>query len=423
MSLAIRLSGEPAKRGLLKRAPRPDQLFEEIERWILGEHADMASSHTRRLPGESGDDASGHEISVRLHPAAESLVLSVDGSGWVTVSAETSAVGPGYHTFLGRMLERMGDSLGITWTAGPDSPSDRASVERAHLAWLGRVLSRAREALAAGATGLHLGTPRGTRFTFRGAIATPLGPRDEAWLDAALSNARLAIDVRPWWTDAMDARYLLDRALCVIWLHVRWRPPATVEEMRDVDEVLRLLRRAYPLDPALPYPWREWQRLIELRGAGSDAMARQVAEHVATLPGAPLIGYRHEPVTIIHEGWALTVPGSFAERRSAEEWWGGEGGRTVTLAGVDTGAGGAPMRPDAFLARVAADLGPDALHHRDGELQGRARLSTDASSGIEIGVLDGYSAVTGHGAAIRITFDDADDWDWAVGSWRALRRA
>ena len=423
MSLAIRVSGEVPKRGLLKRAPRPEQLFADIERWVLAEHADLLQSSARRTPDDANDEAPTYELSVRLHPAAEPVIVSVDAAGTVTVSAETSAVGPGYHTFLGRMLERMGDTLDIAWAAGADSPSDRATVERAHLAWLGRVLTRAREALAAGGSGLHLGTPRGTRFTFRGGIATPLGPRDEAWLDAALSNARLATDVRPWWTDAMDARYLLDRALCLIWMHVRWRPPATAEETRDVDEVLRLLRRAYPLDPALPYPWREWHQLIRLRGGASDTMARQVAERAATLPEAPLIGYRHEPVTIVHEGWALTVPGSFAERRTAEEWWGGEGGRTVTIAAVDTGTGGAPMRPDAFLARVAADLGPEPLHHREGEIQGRARLSTDASSGIEIGVLDGYSAVTGHGAAIRITFDDPDDWEWAVGSWRALRRA
>jgi hypothetical protein len=78
------------------------------------------------------------------------------------------------------------------------------------------------------------------------------------------------------------------------------------------------------------------------------------------------------------------------------------------------------MSAEAFLASVAKDLGGDALTHRDGELVGRARLSTDATSGVEVGVLEGYSAVRGRGAAIRIVFDDSADWRWALDAWRAL---
>ena len=124
-----------------------------------------------------------------------------------------------------------------------------------------------------------------------------------------------------------------------------------------------------------------------------------------------------------HAGWALEVPGSFAERRSDEEWWGGEGGRTITIAGIETGGPGGAMLPDVFLSRVANDLGDSVMTHRDGDLAGRARLGTDTTSGIEVGVLEGFSAVPGRGAAIRITFDDADDWQWAIERWKALRPA
>ncbi len=55
-----------------------------------------------------------------------------------------------------------------------------------------------------------------------------------------------------------------------------------------------------------------------------------------------------------------------------------------------------------------------------GGVVGRATLSTDASSGVEIGVLDGYSAVVGSGAAIRIEFDDPADWQWALDMWQSL---
>jgi hypothetical protein len=270
---------------------------------------------------------------------------------------------------------------------------------------------------------LQIGIRPGTVVRFDGALATPLGPRDDAWLEQATGDARVAVDIRPWWADATDARYLLNRALAILWTEIRWRPPVD-DERPVVDEALRCLRKAFPLDPSLAYPWREWHELLEYRDV-DDPIARQVSERAKRVPKSrPLIGYRRGPVTVMHEGWSLEVPGSFAERRTDEEWWGGQAGRGVTLAGVITGGDGAPPMPaQAFLARVAGDLGDDVMTHHDGEVAGKARLSTDASSGVEVGVLDGFAAVTGRGAAIRVVFDDPDDWVWAVNVWKALKPA
>ena len=133
------------------------------------------------------------------------------------------------------------------------------------------------------------------------------------------------------------------------------------------------------------------------------------------------MGYRRDSVVISHEGWALEVPGAFAERRSPEEWWGGGTGRSITLAATATGdTDGTPMGAHDFIDQFAVDLGPDAIAHRSGEVLGRARLMTDASSGVEVGILEGYSAVSGSGAAIKIEFDDPADWQWALEMWRSL---
>ena len=74
----------------------------------------------------------------------------------------------------------------------------------------------------------------------------------------------------------------------------------------------------------------------------------------------------------------------------------------MTIAAVRTAGANGAMRPETFLARVAGDLGEGVMTHHDGDLAGKARLGTDTSSGIEVGVLEGFSAVTGKGAAIRI---------------------
>ena len=219
-------------------------------------------------------------------------------------------------------------------------------------------------------------------------------------------------------------RYLLNRALCLMWTEVRWRPAVEPAEQKLLDEVARLLWQAFPFDPSLAYPWREWNELLQIRGIEDPAAVRLVEERSATMPDdRPLIGYRRAPVTVVHEGWALEVPGSFAERRTAEEWWGGDGGRSITLAAVETGTDSGPMSPEAFLQQVAGDLGSEGLTHEAGNVIGRARLGADASSGVEVGVVDGYSATWGRGAAVRIMFGDPADWQWALDTWRALTPA
>jgi len=417
-ALGVSLGGLAQKRGLIPRLPDGDRLLADAAIWLTGEYPDaVRSTHRRTLAG--GETA----LAVDLHPAVPPVLLTAGEEGRVSAAAETAVAGPGYHRFVGRILERLGTELAIDWTEGDGATAfaDRPASERLYLGWLGPQLARARAAVRRGERGVPIGMPAGTRFTTDGAIATVMGPRDEAWLDAAIADPRVALDVTPWWTDATDATYLLNRALVLMWLEVRWRTPVMEGEADLFDEIHRLLSRAFPLDPELDYPWHAWTELTALRGI-DDPMARQAATRATRAPEPhPPVGYRRNPVRISHEGWSLEVPGMYAERRSAEEWWGGGAGRSITLAATTTGtADGRHMPAVAFIEQFAADLGPDAMNHRAGDVLGRARLMTDASSGVEIGVLEGYSAVSGSGAAIRIEFDDPEDWQWALDTWRSL---
>jgi hypothetical protein len=417
-ALGVALGGLAQKRGLIPRLPGGDRLLADAAIWMTGEYPDaVRSTHQRTLPG--GETA----LAVDLHPAVAPLVLTANDEGRVTASALTGVAGPGYHRFVGRILERLGSELEIDWTEGDGAAAfvDRPGAERLYLGWLGPQLARARVRVRRGERGVPMGMPAGTKVTTEGAIATVMGPRDEAWLDAAIADPRIALEITPWWADATDAAYLLNRALVLMWLEVRWRTPAMEGEADLFDEVHRLLSRAYRLETELAYPWRAWAELTALRGI-DDPMARQAATRAAQEPAPnPPIGYRRDAVTISHEGWALEIPGSYAERRTPEEWWGGGAGHSITLAATTTGtAEGRPMSAQAFIEQFAVDLGPDAMNHRDGEILGRARLMTDASSGVEVGILEGYSAVTGSGAAIRIEFDDPNDWQWAIDTWRSL---
>jgi hypothetical protein len=426
---ALHAIGQAPKRRLIPRQLPADRLLAEIETWIRGEYPDAVRSTATRTTEDGA-----RELALGLHPAASDVAISIAEGGELEVRASFGPAGPGYQTFVGRLIQRIGTEHGITWAteeegdatdigAGlirdPARAADRGAAEHAYLTWLGSGLIAARDARRRGAPTIHLGTPAGIRYEVDAALATPLGPRTDEWLGLAVADSRLAVDMTPWWADAIDARTLLHRALCLMWTDVRWRSPVNDDERRINDEVLRLLARAFPLDPSLAYPWREWLELLRDRGA-ADAMSRQVEARAARAPRGPLIGYRRHPVLVLHEGWELEIPGSFTEARTAEEWTGGEAGRTITIAATETGTDAGPMTAQAFLEEVARDFGGDALTHHEGEVYGRARLSTDATSGVEVGVLEGYSAVRGRGAAIRVVFDDSADWRWALDTWRAL---
>ena len=191
--------------------------------------------------------------------------MSAGESGRVALTAETETMGPGYHRFIGRLVERMGD--GPVDHVGPrrarpggDPGQRRDDVhrpgrDRACLPRLARP-DAGQGPCRPGRHGaqLQVGIPGTTRYTFDGAIATVLGPRDDAWLDAAVADTRVATDITPWWADATDGQTLVNRALTLMWLDVRWRAPAIKEERELMDEVHRTLTAGLPErpDPRLP---------------------------------------------------------------------------------------------------------------------------------------------------------------------------
>ena len=500
MSITIRAVGQAARRGATRRVPNAAALLDIVDEWL----PEGASDTMRRRA--AGDRTPDGAIEATFHPAARPITFEATDTGRLTVQAMTVPVGPGYHTYVASLLRRMGDELDIEWSPAADpnggapepAPSEapaegrsmlsratalsanvlarvpvpgsgsgsepeeeiepssdptgaffsgsRADAERGHLGWLRSSLQAVRDARRQGATGIHLATPAGVRFTFDGAVATVLGPRDDAWLERALADPREATDILPWVADAMDARYHLNRALTQLWTEVRWRAPAGERETAVLDDVLATLRHAYPLEPTLAWPWREWREAFVLRGQTDPATFQMLqranaqaglrppepppgkaligGDAPAPAPVAPdMIGYRRLPVTIIHEGWAVDLPGSFSEERSAEEWSGSDPGRSVTLAATETATGGAPMSADTFLREFASSLGRDAIEHEAGPVRGRARLSSDSSTGVDVATVEGYSAIRGSGAVIRIVIEDPEDWKWALDTWRGLRPA
>ena len=109
------------------RVPSADSLLEGVEAWLLAEFGDAVRSVARR--SVEGGNA---ELSVSLHPAAPDLMITAGESGLVMVTGETVATGPGYHRFIGRLVERLGLDQSITWDrAEPDSTASDDAIASA----------------------------------------------------------------------------------------------------------------------------------------------------------------------------------------------------------------------------------------------------------------------------------------------------
>ncbi len=157
--LEAKVGGQAQKRGLIPRTPPGDRLLADAAVWLSADYADAVRSTRQRTLADGST-----ELSVDLHPAATPLVITASETGRIAVHGETALAGPGYHRFVGRVLERLGNEVGIEWTDGDGALTfaDRPTAERGYLAWLGPQLARARVAVRRGERAIHLGLPPGT---------------------------------------------------------------------------------------------------------------------------------------------------------------------------------------------------------------------------------------------------------------------
>ncbi len=390
--------------------------LKRVERWFR-EHTSEVLESTRVVQGPQGP-----MLLVRLHPAAGEVTLLAAGQARLVVSADTSAVGPGYHRHLCDTLRALGVALNITWAEhdeqqGVGDPTgyfhtgDASQVEPRMLEWLRTVAGRVLEFRQRGRSGFALSMRFGHAFEYPGALLTPLGPRDEAWLRAVHEDPRHGMDLFPWWSPGLTAASRLGRALCRLWTEVVWRPPLLDEERQLLRDVARLLEQAWREDPTLPYPWREWQEVLGYLGVGGT-LAEEVHRHAAQAPNGPPLGYRRGDVhVVLPEGWEIRIPGSLAETHLADgSWVARDHRRSIRFL---------PLEDTNAIAPVSAERSALELEHHGERVSGRATLHMEPGECRLTALLRAGD----RSALCVVSFDDPDEQDWAVGTWHSVDHA
>jgi hypothetical protein len=373
----------------------------------------------------------GHEFRASLHPAAAPLVFTWAQRGPLEVEAKTSGAGPGYHAFAYALLARLAARCGWRWNwrdtgvpSGAD-PEDAAVLQAEFLAQL-RSLA---EVLAAAASeaehscilDLPLCSPMPVERAFS---FSHTGAGERSWWTGALALddsglTERARDFHAWWNLGCDGLVHVGLARTLLLWEFPWREPLDARE-RIVGEVAETaLRRAAEL--GLPPP--------EFAGA-EDELAEILARGETPLrpPAADGPGFRRREMAYqFIDGWQLEAPGWLCQELKPDEACLSVPGRCIRLTIMTM-----PPGLSGLLAASAAesDEGEEGeegarvglVPHSDQPGAPRATFGDvvldDGPCWLLRARLTGPNSL----AVLSIYGDARDDRDWAIRTFRSLRR-
>src|ERR1043165_2516856 len=104
MSIGFYLLGEFRRPQL-----EPNALFQRLEKWIRRECTELSPTLRTGFVDEKPCLFSS------FNPAGEEVEICLPDPHHVTVSANTSTVGPGYHIYLCDLFQRWTDELSVSW--------------------------------------------------------------------------------------------------------------------------------------------------------------------------------------------------------------------------------------------------------------------------------------------------------------------
>jgi hypothetical protein len=404
----------------------PNDWLRQLEKWILNECSELVAITRLGFIDEKPCLFSS------FHPAAEEVEIVVPDPDHITVSANTSTVGPGYHIFLCSLIHRWTDNFSIDWrrfgadddtTFGDETDyfftNDKQNVYDHMERWLKSLTGSFFDGtLDPDSKEIALCMPMNVRFEGDALAITQLGPRDRDWLRRMSEGTIYYGEFFPWYEVGFNAEYYLGRALVQMWSDVRWRKAANDQEKRLIESVLNSLEIAYRMNPSLDFPWNEWNELLTL----SDRVVPHsvFVEERASGPGR--IGYRRTRVkTCLPGNWWIETEGSFSAFESDSD---------SALSSFD------PPREIWFTAYSFSAEDPNEAFRRmrDKALNEKHGLVHENGNYIAVADITQKTTLSGKYYLLRssnmgilcrsvctLVFEELSDREWAIRVWRSLK--
>ncbi|MBX7190973.1 MAG: hypothetical protein K1X94_02890 [Sandaracinaceae bacterium] len=340
-------------------------------------------------------------LAIAIHPAAGPVEIT-HRDRELALEAQTGSAGPGYHAFVCTLADAIAASLALTWKASLDpalyfAHRDPSSLERAALDDLARTVRDVLALADKGASGFALALPEGLEVAHDGLLATPLGPRDRAWLERVAREPQHGRDVFAWPSPARDAQHFLGIALSLAWLEVRWRKPMDERERAVIERVVTSLERAHGLDASLEYPWGAWAECFALLGEESLRATRaQLKADEARERRKVRPGYRRQAVRVaLSGGWSIAIPGELAERWDERGTWvASDPKRSVWITSAEAPEGHDTAQTLAGLPELPGE--GDTLAMERGPIRGAMRFELQNDEQGKLHVAHAHAALGRH---------------------------
>jgi hypothetical protein len=398
----------------------PDAFLKDIEHWIVANTAELEPTTRRGFIDEKPS------LFALLHPAAEEIEICLMDPNHLTVSANTSTVGPGYHIYLSDLLHRWTKEFSVKWeTFGPDDDTifgdetdyfftgDKSMVYGHMGSWLKTLTGSFFDGtLDSDAKSVALCMPMNTQFEADFLAVTQLGPRDKAWLRQMSEGLLHQSEFFSWFDVGLTAEYYRGRALVQMWSNIRWRKPVNNYEKQTISSTLGALETAYRKNPNLQMPWNEWHELSRLTGTSVPFVRDRV-----TGPGQ--IGYRRGRARVSLPGhWSIESEGSFSEFESHEDG---------SLSSFD------PPREIWFTAYSFSADDPTAAFRnmRQDVLNQNRELVHETEEYISAASIsqksEGYYMLQSTNVGIlcrsicTLIFESPQDREWAIRVWKSIK--
>ena len=376
-------------KGLFRRAPDPNEVGKQLAFLLMR----MKRTTSRQLKKEDRFVAE-----VTFHPRAPAAKLVVGPDAELSVKAQTSTLGPGYHADILERLQPVLDELDFAWTEPEPDPTE------AMCRWLAGRLAEGDDQLWVGLSGAY-------SFVSDAAVLTAVGPRDEAWRKAVLADPLRALDAFPWPKPGKGTADLAS-ALVAMWQEVPWREPMDDAEtalMERVEAELAAAQRGGVTD----LPFEAWAELLRYLGR-DDEDAEKIYKRAGNRDST--IGYRRLDMDIALTGdWIVRVPGAFAGRWEDDHtrYLASDGERAIEFTSL-TAEG---ETDSAKLLAVAPEQRPVIDRFVDGTRHGRAEISDED----HVHIVHGLVVDAPHVAILTLKGKKTDE-AWALRTWRSLHR-
>jgi len=371
-----------------------------------------------------------HTLSLIPHPAGTPIEFTWKPDQTIEAWVKTSTAGPGYHHFMVELLNRLGEEMGLQWDWDGADESDYAvtwNYDRLQLEMAEFLQLMARHFLdrdAEGYSDMAVNMPLdGPRTKGEGFVVSPLGPLPgKWWLDVCEADEnqliQLAEEFYPWWDREQDAEFYKRAGLVLLWCEVPWHPPVDDRERKACQQALDCLLHAGTSDAAMELPKSEMRELRELLTYDVNLPA--------PVPLSEGIGYRRRKMTWPVTGdWTVDLPGYYYQQLEDDGsnvvFWFND--RTVHVSSLSaTRRDGRPAAPREMLPEKKPEdiRGAEIVDLEKDHLAGWAAIRPAEQDGVQYWQLQGTMATGNTMAIATVCYDDPDDKQWAIETFKSL---